>query len=243
MGNSVPSGVSSSRDLRSHLEDSGLDEYSMVRPLLAVQPRFLKSIQCQHSDGLVVLKIYVKVETSRKNAQGSKSSLASSLRRNQLKLERLRNAVNPRTMPNVLPYQRFYESKKYASAFLIRQYLKHNLFDRLTALPTLTNMEQRFIAYQLLQSLGTFPATKKKGDEAMRPVRVVGGRTHFFLSFFPLYSSFSFRSNSFHSNVPRRHQNGKHSLDQCQLGVFDRLCRLQTHFATGQRSGGLLLFF
>ena len=166
MGNSVPSGVSSSRDLRSHLEDSGLDEYSMVRPLLAVQPRFLKSIQCQHSDGLVVLKIYVKVETSRKNAQGSKSSLASSLRRNQLKLERLRNAVNPRTMPNVLPYQRFYESKKYASAFLIRQYLKHNLFDRLTALPTLTNMEQRFIAYQLLQSLGTFPATKKRG---MRP--------------------------------------------------------------------------
>ena len=139
MGNSVPSGVSSSRDLRSHLEDSGLDEYSMVRPLLAVQPRFLKSIQCQHSDGLVVLKIYVKVETSK----GSKSSVASSLRRNQLKLERLRNAVNPRTMPNVLPYQRFYESKKYASAFLIRQYLKHNLFDRLTALPTLTNMEQR----------------------------------------------------------------------------------------------------
>ena len=75
MGNSVPSGVSSSRDLRSHLEDSGLDEYSMVRPLLAVQPRFLKSIQCQHSDGLVVLKIYVKVETSK----GSKSSVASSL--------------------------------------------------------------------------------------------------------------------------------------------------------------------
>ena len=65
----------------------------------------------------------------------------------------------------------------------------------------------------------------------------------FFLSFFPFNSSFSCRSNSFHSNVPRRHQNGKHSLDQCQLGVFDRLCRLQTHFATGQRSGGLLLFF
>jgi hypothetical protein len=213
----------------------------MVRPLLAVQPRFLKSIQCQHSDGLVVLKIYVKVETSRKNAQGNKSSLASSLRRNQLKLERLRNAVNPRTMPNVLPYQRFYESKKYASAFLIRQYLKHNLFDRLTALPTLTNMEQRFIAYQLLQSLGTFPATKKGGDEASP---CGWWSTYFVLVFFSFFfSSFSFRSNPFHSNVPRRHQNGKHSLDQCQLGVFDRLCRLQTHFATGQRSGGLLLFF
>ena len=150
MGNSVPSGGPSNRDLRTHLEDPGLEAYALIKPLLAVQPRFLKSIQCQHPDGLVVLKVYVKLEPTKKRSAKISTSL---LRRNQIKLERLRNLVNPRTMPNILPYQRLYESKKYQSVFLIRQYLKNNLYDRLTSLPTLTHMEQRFIAYQLLQSL------------------------------------------------------------------------------------------
>ena len=135
MGNTVPSGVKPT-DIRTHLEDPGLEKYALVRPLLAVQPRFLKSIQCQHTDGLVVLKVYVKLDSSKK------SDSRKTLRKNQIKLERLRNSVNPITMSNILPYQRFYESNKYSSVFLIRQYLKTNLFDRLTSLPTLIFMEK-----------------------------------------------------------------------------------------------------
>jgi serine/threonine protein kinase len=146
MGNTVPTGNSlgNKLDLRTHLQDPGLTEFGLVKPLLTVQPRFLKTMQCRHKDGPVVLKIYVKWR------QGV------SLEKHARDMRRLRACVTRRSMCNVLPYQRLIESipgKKYASAFLIRQYLASNLYDRLSTRPFLKDVEKRWIAYQILQGL------------------------------------------------------------------------------------------
>lgn len=131
-------------DLRTHLQDPGLTEFGLIKPLHTVQPRFLKTVQCRHKDGPVVVKIYVKWR------QGV------SLEKHARDLRRLRACVNCRSMCNVLPYQRLTESipgKKYASAFLIRQYMASNLYDRLSTRPLLKDVEKRWIVYQLLQAL------------------------------------------------------------------------------------------
>ena len=145
MGNKVPSGATEKKTTKQILQDPQLKDYALVKHLLPPHSRFLYSIQCRHSDGsLVVLKVYFKWRQKGK-----------SLRRYRLQLERLRNAIHPQLMPNILPYQRFVESKGKSqhSAFLIRQYLRSTLYDRYTSLPTLTKMEQLWIAYQLLQAL------------------------------------------------------------------------------------------
>ena len=143
MGNTVPTGnfLGNKLDLRTHLQDPGLTEFGLVKPLLTVQPRFLKSVQCRHKDGPVVLR--------------STQVAARCPWRSMRAICRLRACVTRGSMCNVL-LQRLIESipgKKYASAFLIRQYLASNLFDRLSTRPFLKDVEKRWIAYQILQAL------------------------------------------------------------------------------------------
>ena len=143
---SVPSGANPVKfDWRTCLQT--LPDYSWPSGKQLKNDHFLKSIQCRHLDGLVVLKVYVKWRQKKKDLE--------SLGRFQAELERFRELVNPRTMPNILPYQRLFdpENNKVSCAFLVRQYLKFNLYDRCTSLPTLSMTEKKWIAYQLLESL------------------------------------------------------------------------------------------
>ena len=52
--------------------------------------------------------------------------------------------------PNALPFNRIILSDK--SGILLRQYIKYNLYDRLSTRPYLTFFEKKWITYQLLKS-------------------------------------------------------------------------------------------
>ena len=55
--------------------------------------------------------------------------------------------------PNIVPYQLFMNSTKNSAAYLLRQYFTYNLADRLSTYPTPTDIEKRWICYQLLCAL------------------------------------------------------------------------------------------
>eukprot|EP00731_Ephydatia_muelleri_P024629 Em0016g900a len=52
---------------------------------------------------------------------------------------------------NVLPFQKFWENDK--AAYLVRQYIHYNLYDRMSTRPFLTVIEKKWIVFQLLKAL------------------------------------------------------------------------------------------
>jgi phosphoinositide-3-kinase regulatory subunit 4 len=61
-------------------------------------------------------------------------------------------------VPNVYTYQVFLETEK--AGYIIRQWLAHSLFDRISTRPFLSLIEKKWIAFQILT--GLFDARKKK---------------------------------------------------------------------------------
>ncbi len=52
-----------------------------------------------------------------------------------------------------MPYQLYMNSTKHSAAYLLRQYFTYNLADRMSTYPTPTDIEKRWIVYQLLCAL------------------------------------------------------------------------------------------
>ncbi|KAM0788135.1 hypothetical protein ACM66B_001300 [Microbotryomycetes sp. NB124-2] len=99
--------------------------------------RFLKTIRARHRQGPLVVKIFAKADPS--------WSLKPFLRR--IKAER--EALND--CPNVLTYQRALETER--TGYLVRQWTASNLYDRISTRPFLSQIEKRWIAFQLLTGL------------------------------------------------------------------------------------------
>ncbi|KAK4050158.1 Serine/threonine-protein kinase [Microbotryomycetes sp. JL201] len=99
--------------------------------------RFLKTIRARHRQGPLVVKIFAKADPS--------WSLKPFLRR--IKAER--EALND--CPNVLTYQRALETER--TGYLVRQWTASNLYDRISTRPFLSQLEKRWIAFQLLTGL------------------------------------------------------------------------------------------
>ncbi|KAJ3162439.1 Serine/threonine-protein kinase [Geranomyces michiganensis] len=98
---------------------------------------FMKTIRCKHRDGLVVVKIFIKPDTG------------ISLRDHVNRLKAERDLLLE--VPNAFPYQRILETDR--AAYLIRQHLYSNLYDRISTRPFLTVGEKKWIAFQLLAGL------------------------------------------------------------------------------------------
>ncbi|KAM0754729.1 Other/VPS15 protein kinase [Meredithblackwellia eburnea MCA 4105] len=99
--------------------------------------RFLKTIRARHKQGPLVVKVYLKPDTS--------WSLKPYQRRVKLEREQLQDC------PNVLPYQRAPETER--ACYLIRQWVASNLYDRISTRPFLSLVEKRWVAFQLLTGL------------------------------------------------------------------------------------------
>ncbi|KAG1450049.1 hypothetical protein G6F46_010280 [Rhizopus delemar] len=100
--------------------------------------RFMKTILGRHDkDGYVVVKIFVKPE------------LGMSLSKRVKKLKVEYKALSD--VHNAFSFQRILETDK--AAYLVRQYLYSNLYDRISTRPFLTIIEKKWIAYQLLRSI------------------------------------------------------------------------------------------
>eukprot|EP01087_Luapelamoeba_hula_P016325 TRINITY_DN5016_c2_g1_i1.p1 TRINITY_DN5016_c2_g1~~TRINITY_DN5016_c2_g1_i1.p1 ORF type:complete len:1525 (+),score=308.28 TRINITY_DN5016_c2_g1_i1:135-4577(+) len=105
--------------------------------------RFLKSIKCQHTaydEGTIVVKVYVK-----------QPGAALDLKEQETQLKEINAFLSSTANPNVMPYQKFFETEK--AAYLIRQYIKHSLYDRIGTRPFLTTIEKKWIAYQSLKAV------------------------------------------------------------------------------------------
>ena len=102
--------------------------------------RFLRSLQCVHdSHGPVVVKVYHK--------RPGDSPPLDAYRAHLLQIKASLSGIEP---SNVLPFQTLHETP--SAAYMTRQYLYSNLYDRLSTRPFLSNIEKRWIAFQLINA-------------------------------------------------------------------------------------------
>lgn len=95
--------------------------------------RFLRTVRAKHQNGIVVAKLVTKLPNVPYKRYGQL------LREERQKL---------RGVPNVLPYSRIRETS--TLGLLVRQYIHHSLYDRVSIRPFLETIEKKWIAFQLL---------------------------------------------------------------------------------------------
>ncbi|CAL9227315.1 unnamed protein product [Arabidopsis halleri] len=110
--------------------------YNLVLKEVLGRGRFLKSIQCKHDEGLVVVKVYFKRGDS------------IDLREHERRLVKIKDVFLSLEHPHVWPFQFWQETDK--AAYLVRQYFYSNLHDRLSTRPFLNLVEKKWLAFQLL---------------------------------------------------------------------------------------------
>ncbi|GAX85401.1 hypothetical protein CEUSTIGMA_g12817.t1 [Chlamydomonas eustigma] len=102
--------------------------------------RFLRTLLCVHDEaGPMVVKVYYKRTDS------------PSLEVYKQQLNQIRTHLDEFEQSHVHPFRMFLETT--GAAYLMRQYMFSNLYDRLSTRPFLSNMEKRWITYQLLHGL------------------------------------------------------------------------------------------
>ncbi|KAK0194518.1 hypothetical protein F5146DRAFT_1036233 [Armillaria mellea] len=99
--------------------------------------RFLKTVKCRHSNGYLVVKIFIKPDPG------------LTLRNYHRRLKIDREALTD--IANVYNYQSFVETDK--AGYIIRQWIASNLYDRISTRPFLSLIEKKWIAFQLLTAL------------------------------------------------------------------------------------------
>ncbi|NXH19201.1 PI3R4 kinase, partial [Bucco capensis] len=99
--------------------------------------RFFKVARAKHREGLVVVKVFA--------IQDPTLPLTSY----KQELEELK--IRLYSSQNCLPFQKATLSEK--AAMLFRQYVRDNLYDRISTRPFLNNIEKRWIAFQILTAV------------------------------------------------------------------------------------------
>ncbi|KAA8523187.1 hypothetical protein F0562_009610 [Nyssa sinensis] len=113
--------------------------YNLVLKEVLGRGRFLKSIQCKHDEGLVLVKVYFKRGDS------------INLREYERRLSKIREIFRGLEHSHVWPFQFWLETDK--AAYLLRQYFFNNLHDRLSTRPFLSLVEKKWLAFQLLYAV------------------------------------------------------------------------------------------
>ena len=109
--------------------------------------RFLKTVKAVHRDGLVVVKVFIKPTSVQIDISGFKVKIKELS-------EKLRKDLGPlNEFPNVIGYSRIVETDR--AGYLIRQFIKYNLYDRISTRPFLETIEKKWIAFQILRALQT----------------------------------------------------------------------------------------
>ncbi|KTW28816.1 hypothetical protein T552_01446 [Pneumocystis carinii B80] len=99
--------------------------------------RFMKTVRCQHLEGPVVVKLFVKPSSS--------YTLKSYIEQVEFVRGKLLN------IPNAIPYRRVFETEK--AGYLIREFFFSTLYDRISTRPFLQMIEKKWIVFQLLSGL------------------------------------------------------------------------------------------
>ncbi|CAM0943441.1 unnamed protein product [Alopecurus aequalis] len=114
--------------------------YNLVLLDVASRGRFLKSVVCKHDEGILLVKVYFK-----------RAGEPLDLKEHERRLERIRRAFQGLEGSHVLPFQVWFQTDK--AAYLLRQHFYSNLHDRLSTRPFLSQIEKKWLAFQLIHAV------------------------------------------------------------------------------------------
>lgn len=134
MGNQL-AGIAPSQILSVDTYFSDIHEYEYDKSLGST--RFFKVARAKHREGLVVVKVFAIQDPS------------LPLTSYKQELEELK--IRLHSCQNCLPFQKATLSEK--AAILFRQYVRDNLYDRISTRPFLNNVEKKWIAFQILNAV------------------------------------------------------------------------------------------
>jgi phosphoinositide-3-kinase regulatory subunit 4 len=147
MGNTASASLPSAQG-GNHLASLQSDIPKFIVSAKLADGKLMKSYRCKVGGMGVVVKVYL-----RRDANEDLSEVG-------MQLGGISSALLPEKHPNVLPYQLWTIPPHRAShtrhghpAYLVRQHIVHNLYDRLSTRPFLAPVEKLWIAYQLLKAL------------------------------------------------------------------------------------------
>ena len=126
-----------------YISDGSCQDLAFVSSLGST--RFLKVAKARHNfhgsnnsgQKLVVIKVFTMQD------QGVE------LKHDRDKLEEIKHTLEG--SPNCLPFQRAFYTER--AGFMVRQYVKDSLYDRISTRPFLLNIEKKWIAFQLLLAI------------------------------------------------------------------------------------------
>ncbi|XP_040818967.1 phosphoinositide 3-kinase regulatory subunit 4 isoform X3 [Ochotona curzoniae] len=136
MGNQL-AGIAPSQILSVESYFSDIHDFEYDRSLGST--RFFKVARAKHREGLVVVKVFA--------IQDPTLPLTSY----KQELEELK--IRLHSAQNCLPFQKAVEKASEKAAMLFRQYVRDNLYDRISTRPFLNNIEKRWIAFQILTAV------------------------------------------------------------------------------------------
>ncbi|XP_052002420.1 phosphoinositide 3-kinase regulatory subunit 4-like isoform X2 [Xyrauchen texanus] len=134
MGNQL-AGIAPSQILSVDSYFSDIHDYEYDKSLGST--RFFKVARAKHREGLVVVKVFAIQDPS------------LPLTSYKQELEELK--IRLHSCQNCLPFQKATLTEK--AAILFRQYVRGNLYDRISTRPFLNNVEKKWIAFQLLNAV------------------------------------------------------------------------------------------
>uniref|UniRef100_A0A673V5U0 non-specific serine/threonine protein kinase n=1 Tax=Suricata suricatta TaxID=37032 RepID=A0A673V5U0_SURSU len=136
MGNQL-AGIAPSQILSVESYFSDIHDFEYDKSLGST--RFFKVARAKHREGLVVVKVFA--------IQDPTLPLTSY----KQELEELK--IRLHSAQNCLPFQKAAEKASEKAAMLFRQYVRDNLYDRISTRPFLNNTEKRWIAFQILTAV------------------------------------------------------------------------------------------
>ncbi|XP_064549625.1 phosphoinositide 3-kinase regulatory subunit 4 isoform X1 [Drosophila montana] len=101
--------------------------------------RFFKVAKAKTDEGLIVVKVFVKHDPT------------LPLEDHKERLESIKKTLSLANAVNCLPFQRVELIDK--AAYIMREYVKHSLYDRVSTRPFLTVLEKKWITFQILCAL------------------------------------------------------------------------------------------
>lgn len=134
MGNQL-AGIAPSQILSVDSYFSDIHDYEYDKSLGST--RFFKVARAKHREGLVVVKVFAIQDPS------------LPLTSYKQELEELK--IRLHSCYNCLPFQKASLNEK--AAILFRQYVRDNLYDRISTRPFLNNVEKRWLAFQILNAV------------------------------------------------------------------------------------------
>ena len=117
-----------------------LSGFAVKESIPTKNSRFLRTVECICEEGRAVVKVYAR--------RGEPPEL---LQKEKARLEALAGTFAMVKNSNLLPYSKVILNER--AAFLVRQYLANNLCERMGSRPFFTDLEKRWILFQLLKAL------------------------------------------------------------------------------------------